>query len=68
MQRQCPPNCRTSHCIWWGVLGDGNVPNTPLPISASILMVIAIAVCLLAFGLNIFWSMSRTPLVTSNAR
>jgi hypothetical protein len=53
---------------WWGVLGDKNAPDTPFPISASILMAAAIAVCLLAFVVNIFWSMSRTPRITISPR
>jgi hypothetical protein len=54
--------------FWWRVLGEEKATNIPVPLWAGILMVIAIPVCLLAFGLNIFWSMSRTSLVTSNAR
>jgi hypothetical protein len=54
--------------FWWTVLGEENPTNTPLPSSASLLMVAALTMSLLAFGVNIFWGMSRTPLVTSNPR
>jgi hypothetical protein len=54
--------------FWWTVLNEENATNTPMPLSASLLMPAASTVSLLAFGVNIFWSMSRTPLVTSNPR
>jgi hypothetical protein len=54
--------------FWWTVLGEENPTNTPLPSSASILMVTALTMTLLAFGVNIFWAMSSTPLVTSDPR
>jgi hypothetical protein len=52
----------------WTVLNEENATNTPMPMSASLLMVAALAISLLAFSVNIFWSMSRTPLVTNNPR
>lgn len=54
--------------FWWRVLGEERATNTPLPLWAGMLTVTAFAVCFLVFGVNIFWSMSRTPLVTSNPR
>ncbi len=53
--------------FWWRVLGDEHA-NVPLPLWASLLMIVAFAICFLAFGVNIFWSMSRTRLATSNPR
>jgi hypothetical protein len=54
--------------FWWMVLGEENPTNTPVPTSASLLMVAAFTISLLAFGVNIFWSVSGTPLVASNPR
>ncbi|HEY4951639.1 MAG TPA: hypothetical protein VIH88_14985 [Candidatus Acidoferrales bacterium] len=54
--------------FWWTVLNEENATNTPMPFSASLVMLAASTVSLLAFGVNIFWSMSRTPLVTSKPR
>jgi hypothetical protein len=54
--------------FWWTVLSEENPTNTPLPSSASLLMVAALTMSLLAFGVNIFRGISRTPLVTSNPR
>jgi hypothetical protein len=52
--------------FWWRVLGDEHA-NIPLPLWASLLMIVAFAICFVAFGVNIFWSMSRTPLDSNNA-
>jgi hypothetical protein len=53
--------------FWWRVLGDEHA-NIPLPLWASELMIVAFAICFLAFGVNIFWSMSRSLLASSNPR
>jgi len=53
--------------FWWRVLGEEHA-NIPLPLSASMLMMAAVAICFLTFGANIFWSMSRTPLAASDPR
>ena len=53
--------------FWWRVLGDEHA-NVPLPLWASLLMIVAFAVCFLAFGVNIFLTMSRTPLGADNPR
>ncbi len=52
--------------FWWTALNEENATNKPMPLSASLLMLAALTISLLAFAVNIFWSMSRTPLVTSN--
>jgi len=49
-------------------LGEENLTNTSSPASASMLTGTAFAVCLLAFGVNIFWGRSSSPLATSNPR
>lgn len=54
--------------FWWRVLGEEHATNTPLPLWAGMLMIAAFAVCCLVFAVNIFWSMSRAPLVASNPR
>jgi hypothetical protein len=53
--------------FWWRVLGDEHA-SIPLPLWASLLMIVASAVCFLAFGVNIFLSISRTPLGADNPR
>jgi hypothetical protein len=54
--------------FWWTVLGQENTLGTAPPSWASLLTVAAVTVSLFAFGLNILWSMSGTPRVTSNPR
>jgi hypothetical protein len=54
--------------FWWTVLGQENTLGTAPPSWASLLTVAALTVSLFAFGLNILWSMSGTPRVTSNPR
>ena len=53
--------------FWWPALGKENA-NIPLPLRASVLVIVGFTVCFLAFGANIFWSMWRTPESTSNPR
>jgi len=54
--------------FWWTALGEENATTAPIPSSASLRMVAAFIISLLAFGVNIHRSISGTPLVTSNPR
>ncbi len=53
--------------FWWRVLGEEHA-NIPLPLGAGILTGLGFTICFLAFGVNIFRSLSRAPLVTSKPR
>jgi hypothetical protein len=53
--------------FWWRVLGEEHA-NIPLPSWASLLAISASVICCFAFVANIFWSLSRAPLVTRNPR
>jgi hypothetical protein len=54
--------------FWWRVLGEETATNNPLPLWAGLLEFTALAICCLAFVANVFRSIPRTPLVTSNPR
>jgi hypothetical protein len=55
--------------FWWGAALDaGHATSTHFPFWAGELLAVSLATCCLAFGLNIFLSMSKTPLVADNVR
>ena len=53
--------------FWWRVLGEEHA-NIPVPLWAGGLMMVAAALCVLTFGMNIFRTMSRSPLATGTPR
>jgi len=54
--------------FWWTMMNEGSPTGAPIPLLTSFLMVVGLMVSLLAFGVNIVWSMSRAPLVAGNPR
>jgi hypothetical protein len=54
--------------FWWENLSAEHAGSTPLPLWPGELLAVSLATCCLAFGLNIFWSLSKTSLVADNAR